>query len=405
MRIHNERLSLVYVSLAMITVGTLLAETGASLSLMVRHLGLSEAQQGSLVSARFFGGVIFGLVLWVRATTIPLGRWMQGTVVLTLATAPLLLVDSYLAAYTGALVRGFTAGFVIPAAGVYAASQTRWNAGMIAGIANAALSGGLVLVSVVALGISTAEWARWELYWALGPILAIPTLVVGALGGADIAPIPAVATDSLRSVGERVRNLFAGTTWPFAAAAFFIVGTESIFFGLVPRLSAILASSRAASEAGWVWTTEEYALTVMVGVFVGRVVGSYLLKHFKPRLVLAVSMGAMGAAGATWATLPAPAIAAAVLGFGLATANLFPALIGAVSNALKSDAPTTVAAMGWTGASGGTVIPPLVGILLAVGLPVPWMGLVAVVPALVAVTVSVLMLAERRESRERAADR
>ncbi|MFW5827408.1 MAG: hypothetical protein ACOCU4_04915, partial [Alkalispirochaeta sp.] len=177
MRIHNERLSLVYVSLAMITVGTLLAETGASLDLMVRHLGLSEAQQGNLVSARFFGGVVFGLVLWVRATTIPLGRWMQGTIVLTVATAPLLLIDSYLAAYTGALVRGFTAGFVIPAAGVYAASQTRWNVGVIAGVANAALSGGLVLVSVVALAISTAEWARWEYYWALGPVLAVPTLV------------------------------------------------------------------------------------------------------------------------------------------------------------------------------------------------------------------------------------
>ncbi len=394
MRIHNERLSLVYVSLAMITVGTLLAETGASLDLMVRHLGLSEAQQGNLVSARFFGGVVFGLVLWVRATTIPLGRWMQGTIVLTVATAPLLLIDSYLAAYTGALVRGFTAGFVIPAAGVYAASQTRWNVGVIAGVANAALSGGLVLVSVVALAISTAEWARWEYYWALGPVLAVPTLVLGRLGGAAIAPVPAGTAGSLRSVGQTVRDLCAETTWPFAAASFFIVGTESIFFGLIPRLSALLAAAR--SGTAWVWTTEEYALTVMVGVFVGRVVGSYLLKRFSPRAVLIASMGAMGAAGVMWATLPAPAIAAAVLGFGLATANLFPALIGAVSRVLKSDAPTTVAAMGWTGASGGTAIPPLVGVLLAVGLPVPWMGIVAVVPALVAVTVSVLMLAERR---------
>ena len=422
MRIRNERLSLVYVSLAMVTVGTLLAETGASLDLMVRHLDLSEAQQGNLVSARFFGGVIFGLVLWVRATTIPLGRWMQGTLVITLATAPLLLFDSYLAAYTVALLRGFTAGFVIPAAGVYAASQTRWNAGMIAGIANAALSGGLVLVSVVALGISTTAWARWEYYWALGPLLSVPTLVIGGLGGSRIAPVPAERSDSLYSTGARIRKLVAGTTWPFAASAFFIVGTESIFFGLVPRLSALLAATRstagglsgqgvsttsvaAASPAAatslaaavGVWTTEEYALTVMVGVFVGRIAGSYLLKHRKPRVVLAGSMGAMALAGVVWATLPAPAIALAVLGFGLATANLFPALIGAVSEALKQDAPTTVAAMGWTGASGGTVIPPLVGILLAVGLPVPWMGLVAVVPALVAVTMSVLMLGEQRE--------
>jgi MFS family permease len=398
MRIRNEWLSLIYVSLAMITVGTLLAETGASLDLMVRHLDLSEAQQGNLVSARFFGGVIFGLVLWVRATTIPLGRWMQGTLIVTLATAPLLLVDSYLAAYTGGLLRGFTAGFVIPAAGVYAASQTRWNVGMIAGVANAALSGGLVLVSVVALGISTMDWARWEYYWALGPILAVPTLVIGHLGGAAIAPIPQKTAPSLRSVRERVSTLVVGTTWPFAAAAFFTVGTESIFFGLIPRLSSILAATRSSMTTGWVWTTEEYALTVMVGVLVGRVTGSYLLKHVKPRIVLIWSMGAMAVAGATWATLPAPALAIAVFGFGLATANLFPALIGAVSNALGGDASTTVAAMGWAGASGGTVVPPLVGVFLALGLPVPWMGLVSVVPALVAVTVSVLVLAERRDS-------
>ncbi|HKK47773.1 MAG TPA: hypothetical protein VJ932_01665, partial [Alkalispirochaeta sp.] len=258
MRIHNDQLSLIYVSFAMVTVGTLLAETGASLDLMVRSLSLSEAQQGNLVSARFFGGVVCGLILWIRATTIPLGRWMQATLVLTLATAPLLLINSYLAAYTGALVRGFTAGFVIPAAGVYAASQTRWNAGMIAGVANAALSGGLVLVSAVALGISTTEWARWEYYWVVGPVLAVPTLLIGRLGGAEIAPTPVQSANPVVPVGQQVRNLFAGTTWPFAAASFFIVGTESIFFGLVPRLSAILASSRSGSSgtvsaAGWVW--------------------------------------------------------------------------------------------------------------------------------------------------------
>jgi MFS family permease len=342
--------------------------------------------------------VIFGLILWVRATTIPLGRWMQGTVVVTLVTAPLLLVDSYLAAYTGALLRGFTAGFVIPAAGVYAASQTRWNVGVIAGVANAALSGGLVLVSVVALGISSMEWARWEYYWALGPILAVPTLVIGRIGGAAITPIPMEPAHPLSSVGKRVKSLFGGTTWAFAAAAFFVVGSESIFFGLIPRLSSILAAARSSGSTGWVWTTEQYALTVMVGVFVGRVTGSYLLRHFKPRIVLVYSMSAMAMAGVVWTTLPAPAMAMAVFGFGLATANLFPALIGAVSNALGGDASTTVAAMGWTGASGGTAIPPLVGILLAWGLPIPWMGLVSVVPALVAVTVSVLVLAERRES-------
>jgi MFS family permease len=447
MRIHNERLSLIYVSLAMVTVGMLIAETGASLDLLVRQLDLTAQQQGSIISARFLGGVAFGLFLWIRSTTIPLGRWFQGSLILTVATAPLLLMDTYLSAYVAALLRGFTAGFVIPAAGMYATSQGRWSVGMISGVVNAALSGGLVLISVAAFAISQGSLARWEIYWGMAPLVAGITLLIGYLGGSAISPSDRPGTEvvqvgtvhaetartdeSKRTVAEGrsidpgesahretapsggsvsllagVRQLLAGTSAPFAIAAFFVVGTESILFGLMPRLSALLAAERAlSSDSGWIWSTEQYALAVMAGVFVGRVAGSFILRIVRPGAVLIASVVLLLAFGAVWIFAPPALIALSALGFGLATANFFPALVGAVAVALGRGAPTTIAAMGWTGAGGGTLVPPIAALVLAAGLPYPLMGIAAPLPSTVAVVLSVAALHRsstgRRDSGER----
>ena len=385
MQPRHERLSFVYVSLAMLTVGTLLAETGASLGLLVRQLDLSPTQQGNLVSARFFGGVVFGLLLWIRASTISLGRWMQATLLLTVVAGALLAVEGYWAAYLGALIRGFSAGFVIPAAGVYASGQERWNAGTVAAAVNAALSAGLVAVSAFALVISGVSGVLWQWYWMAGPALAVPTLILGAMGGAAIVPLPVPPA----SPGQRVKKLLRGTRWRFALAAFFTVGTESVLFGLIPRLSETIAAGGTGSKiSAFSWTTEQYALAVMVGVLVGRIVGTRVLRRVAASRILLISAAGLVLFGVMWSVAPPALVAVAALGFGLATANFFPALVGAVSEELGPTAPTTVASMGWTGASGGTIIPPIIGLGITVGLPVAWMGVVAVVPSVLAVAVS-----------------
>jgi hypothetical protein len=443
MHITNERLSIVYVSLAMVTVGMLIAETGASLDLLVHQLNLTEAQQGSIISARFLGGVAFGVFLWVRAATVPLGRWFQGSLLLTVATVPLLFVQTFPSAYVAALLRGLTAGFVIPAAGMYATSQRRWPVGMTSGIVNAALSGGLVLVSVAAFSISRGAWARWEVYWGMAPAVAVVTLLVGYLGGASIsASVPSAApgrgngggspgtevagsefsgagvsappSRSHRTIGPSIpgappsllaglRRLAAETATPFAAAAFFIVGTEAILFGLMPRLSALLAVERTLPSAvGWVWSTEQYALAVMVGVFVGRVGGSFVLRVVRPGHVLIASAASLLAFGVLWLFSSPPWLALSALGFGLSTANFFPALVGAVAEALDRRSPTTIAAMGWTGAAGGTLVPPVAAMLLAAGLPFALMGVVAPLPSVVAVVLSVRAVSRYRRVEEAA---
>jgi hypothetical protein len=409
MQIQNERLSLIYVSLAMVTVGMLIAETGASLDLLVHTLDLTETQQGSIISARFLGGVAFGLFLWVRAARVPLGRWFQGSLLLTIVTVPLLFMQTFPGAYLAALLRGLTAGFVIPAAGMYATAQRRWSVGMISGIVNAALSGGLVLVSVAAFSISRGALARWEIYWGMAPLVAIITLLVGYLGGASIpssastgtevagdgsaadAPVRPAGPPAVPSLLTGVRRLAGQTASPFAAAAFFIVGTESILFGLMPRLSALLAVERSLSSATrWVWSTEQYALAVMAGVFVGRVGGSFILRVVRPGHVLIASVASLLAFGLLWIIAPPPLIALSALGFGLSTANFFPALVGAVAVALERRAPTTIAAMGWTGAGGGTLVPPVAALVLAAGLPHRFMGIVAPLPSVIAVALSVI---------------
>jgi fucose permease len=185
-------------------------------------------------------------------------------------------------------------------------------------------------------------------------------------------------------------RLLSATAAPFAAAAFFIVGTEAILFGLMPRLSALLVEERAAAAGGaWIWVTEQYALAVMVGVFVGRVSGSFVLRVVRPSVVLLVSVTSLLLFGLLWIFASPPLIALSTFGFGLATANFFPALVGAVAVALRDQAPTTIAAMGWTGAGGGTLVPPVAALALAAGLPYPLMGLLAPLPSLVAVVLSV----------------
>lgn len=389
-------MSLIYASLAMATAGLLIGETGASLSLMVDSLSLDASAQGSIVAVRFIGGVVCGLLLWVRARTLPLGRGIQISLLATVVTTPLLMAGSYAAAWTVALVRGLTVGFVIPASGVFASRQQRWSTGGAAAIMNAALSAGLVLVSVIALLLSGGSGQRWELYWLVGPVLALVTLLVGWAGGAVMvaednrragrrsratgavpdaattspqAPLPgrdgrSHADSGAGSASPReplpaaIRRLAQATVWRFSLASFFIVGTESVLLGLMPRLTALAGPGTGAA-------TERFALAVMLGILAGRLLGTAILRRVQPQAVVTTSVLALLAAGAFWSVAGGPVLGPAMFLMGLATANVFPSVVGVISRSLGSEAPVTVASMGWMGGLGGTAVPPLIAIAAA----------------------------------------
>ena len=381
-------MSLIYASLAMATAGLLIGETGASLSLMVEALALDAAAQGSIVAVRFVGGVVCGLLLWVRARSLPLGRGIQLSLLATLVTTPLLLLGSYRAAWTVALVRGLTVGFIIPATGVFASRQQRWSVGETAAVVNAALSAGLVLVSAVALVLAGGPAPRWELYWLVGPLLALGTLIVGAAGGAQMVaedrranhgrPAVPAAREALLPV---LRRLLRSTVWRFSLASFFIVGTESVLLGLMPRLTALAGPGTGAA-------TERFALAVMVGILVGRLVGTVVLRAVPPQRVVLGSVAGLLLAGGIWALSGGWWLTVAMVLLGLATANVFPAVVGVISRTLGAEAPVTVASLGWMGGSGGTVVPPLVAIAaLRIDAPLVVMGIVLLPISIAAVLV------------------
>lgn len=345
--------ALFFVCSAMFLVGMQMAETGAALERISQQLALSQAQQGVLVSLRFVGGIALGLVLWVRSSQVPIKVLLVTSIAAVGASGLLLLVPSYRSALLVAFIRGVSVGAIIPLSGMFASAQTRWSPGFVAAVANAAVSGGLIVVSAIAVRLSDIAGIPWATYWAAPSVLSVALL----LAAPQIRmPDPTVR----RGVPSLVESVLRVTDWRLAASGFFLVGGEAILWGLVPAQSANLAGGTASGEV--------FALFLMAGVFAGRVGGAWWFRRTGPQVIAYTSIAALCAASAAWGAV-GTARSIIVLCLGMATANIFPALIALTSAAPPQyNAPSTIAAVGWTGGLGGTVLPASLGFALQHGL-------------------------------------
>lgn len=394
---------LIWVSAAMAVAGMVLAEGGASLGVMTDHFALNGTTQGILVSTRFLGGVIMGLVLWIdggRSISVP--RAMTAALVLVLVTAPLLLIDRYGAALIVASARGLAAGIIIPASGIFASSQSTYRPGLVAVVANAGLSVGLVAITAAAgllgagaaAGAATGASPDWRVYW-------LPTAIVGLVAALVrlVAEPPAVAARAIADAHRTaapvapagaLARLFAtmrATRWRYTVGSTLLVSSEAVLFGFLPYLTALRWPTVTPG------LSERYALLIMVGVLVGRFAAIPLFARFAAARVLAAFGVIVVGAAVAWAALPAGVLAAVVFTAGIATAGLFPGLVAVVSERLGAGSAPTIASAGWAGGVGGTIGPAIAGIALEAGLPLVAMSSFVAVPGAAAV---LLVIAGRR---------
>jgi fucose permease len=351
----------------MFLVGMQMAETGASLERMTRVLSLTSAQQGFLVSIRFIGGLIVGLMLWAGHARVRFKQVLAVSMILVAVSSPLLVIPSYASALIIAGLRGVSMGAVIPLSGMFAAAQRRWKPGQVAAAVNATLSAGLVLVSLIAAVLAATVEVRWEAYWAPAGALALALLIVLPVVVFPRNEAPA------EEPGQRSRTPLGRTSWSFAVAGLLLVGSEGTLLGLMPAQTVVAASTQAGGEL--------LALYLMTGVLTGRVTGTWLFRRFGTIRLLTASLIAFMGAALAWTTVPAVAPAMLFV-LGCATANLFPGIISYISHVRPASAGATIAAIGWTGALGGTAVPTLAGTALGAGLPVHLITIFVVVPTL-----------------------
>lgn len=383
---HASPASFVFFAVTMFLVGMEIAETGAALERMTRALELTPSQQGLLVSLRFVGGLVVGLLLWAGHARVRFKEALGVALILVVVSGPFLLLHSYQAVLTVAILRGLSMGAVIPLSGMFAAAQRRWKPGQVAATVNATLSAGMVLLSLFATVLAATMEVSWEAYWVPASVLAAVLLLLlpfvvfprsGAGGGAgadaSVVADAAGATREGRRAHRRAHGPIVRTTWTYAAAGLLLVGSEGVLLGLMPAQTVLASGTRAGGEL--------LALYLMAGVLVGRTAGTWLFSRFATVRVLTGSIVVLAAAAIGWTVFPSIAPAMLFV-LGCATANLFPGIISHISHERPASAGATIASMGWTGGLGGTVVPSLAGAALGAGFPVRLLTVFVIIPSL-----------------------
>jgi nitrate/nitrite transporter NarK len=97
--------------------------------------------------------------------------------------------------------------------------------------------------------------------------------------------------------------------------------------------------------------------------------------------VLTISASAVVLAALLWSLAP-PAAPALLFVLGFSTANLFPGLVSHISDRRPRLASATIAAIGFTGALGGTVVPALTGAALGAGLALRLVTVFIILPTI-----------------------
>ncbi len=344
----STRGTLWFFSAAMFCVGMQMAETGAALERMTRSLNLDSTQQGLLVSVRFVGGIVVGFLLWAGHSRVSFRKALAAALVLLTVSGILLLFPSYSSALLVATLRGLSVGAVIPLSGMFAAAQKRWSPGLVASTVNAAVSAGLVLLSLIALLLSSSPSIPWQAYWA----------VSGALGLGLLVALPWVSFPAEKARKQAPAS--PGTDWLLAASGLLLVGSESVLLGLIPAKSVEVAPLSFGGEL--------YALILMTGILLGRTGGAFLFRLFSTLRVIRGSVAIVVLGGVLWSLVPSFAPVSVFLS-GVGTAALFPGLVAFASERSPGSAGATIAAIGWTGGLGGTVLPAVTGLILSAGAP------------------------------------
>ncbi len=370
---------LFFVAGTMFITGMTMAETGASMSRMTAQLGIGAAEQGYLVSARYIGGVVIGLMLWAGSARINLRVIYRAAVAAIALSGLFLLLPGYGFALAIAIFRGLAVGALIPLSGVYAANQTERPVGPVTATVNATLSAGLVLVALASLGLSAIPGVAWQVYWTLPSALAAVLLLVS--GGVEF---PAVGSGGAVSKGD---GLMRRTDWVIAAASAFTVSAEAVLIGLIPYRTAAISAVNVPGEL--------VALVLVSGIMIGRFLSGRWLMRLGSRTVLVRAIVSLVVFAVIWTLLYAfgdslspvfTSILFLVLVFslGLSSAALFPAIVSYTALQGTLVATATVAAIGWTAGVGGTSMPAVAGEALEAGLSPTLAMLFVAGPALIA---------------------
>ncbi len=323
-----------------------MAETGVTLLHVSRELSLSAAQEGLIVSSRFVGGIVVGLILWTRREVVPIRPTLLIANAVVAISGVLLLIPGLESLLAVSALRGLVAGFVIPLAGMFSSLQRRWRPGFVAALTNAALSFGLFALAAVGtvLGFLRGMEVPWRVYWVAGPIVAIASILVGSF-----ARIATPSAQRRKNTQGALRLLVSETSWRFTTIGFFMVGIEASLFGLLPAVSA-----RAAITGPQL--AEVYALAVLGGVLVGRLSSTAWLPLFHPAMIVKSSVLVLATFGTIWwSGVLSPLISLFFVGLG--TSVLFPSTLALIIARLGVHAPRTIAATGWSGGVGGTLVP------------------------------------------------
>ncbi len=366
---------LVYMCVVMFLVGMQMAEVGAVLGRLARELLLSDSQQGLLVASRFIGGTICGILVWLLAAGRNIKLVLAMCLSVVVLTGPLLLVNSYAGALLVSLLRGAVVGSIIPLSGIFAAIQTSRPVSTVTSFVNAAVSAGSVTLSGAALWFSSIQGLAWQFYWLPPTIGALVSLGLLPIVSFPRSPVP---TRPAARGFRRVVALLRQTPWSLATVGFLVVGSEAIFLGLIPARSALVSDSGGDGEL--------FALVLMFGVLVGRLAATRVFLRVATTKVFYASAASLVMVSLLWALLPQVSIAWVFL-MGLSTAALFPALVSFIAHVRPSVAEAGIAAAGWNGGVGGTVVPAVIGLLLQAGLSNSLTALLGVAPLLLGVVV------------------
>ena len=294
---------------------------------------------------------------------------LGGALLLVVTSGPFLFGSSYEAALVISTMRGLSMGAIIPLSGMFAAAQTRWAAGLVAAAVNATLSAGMVILSLFASVLAAQLNVVWQVYWAPASVLAAALLVLLPFVRFPAAAPPASAS----SGGSAGGSPLSRTQWGYAAAGLLLVGSEGVILGLLPAQTVELAAAGLGGEI--------LALFLMAGFLSGRIVGISLFTRMSPDFVLSVSAGAVITSAVLWSGFPAASPVFLFL-IGVSTSNLFPGMISHISAHKPERAGATIAAFGWTGGLGGTVVPALTGAALGIGLATRVVTAFIIVPTL-----------------------
>jgi fucose permease len=363
----ESRRAFVLLAAGMLTVGYLASETGVVLPRLAAAYGLSPDQQGLVVSVRFFGSVIAGILLFSLGSRIRYRTYLGASAAFNLFTGILLLAaNSYEAVLAVSFLRGTCLTATITSTN---GALESWFSGEKAGRSNrvhAFFGIGLVLAPLVALGADRVGLG-WKAVWA-GPAAGGIT-VLALLPGAVRAPAhPPGGDEDGEPVGgaaPRWRGLLLATVAVAVTMAFFNVGVEAVILGWTPTI----LGGYGGVASGSIGPAAVVSLVLSIGIFVGRRSASKLVGHVPPPRYYLASTALVAACGAAAALVagttespPRWINIVLALALGLSTSALYPVLVSRIGALATRTRGRVFAVFELGAAAGGTVFPALVGL-------------------------------------------